>query len=171
MAAKRKRRILKKPPKKVGRPSFYNPDEHPKAARLLAANWKTHTEMAEAIGVERHTISDWIVRYPEFAAAIELGKQDANTAVERALFQRATGYQHPAVKIITVSQGANMGSSVEQIPYTEHYPPDTEAIKFFLKNRKPAEWRDKQEHEHSGKLTLEELVKASNETTSTETKP
>lgn len=153
------KRKPKKPPKKVGAPTLYNPEEHPKAARAMAANGKTHADMAETFGVERHTVSDWINRHPEFAAAIDLGKQDATAAVERALFQRATGYSHPAVKILAVSGGQGMGSSVEQIPYTEHYPPDTEAAKFWLKNRRPAEWKDKQEIEHGGKFTLEQWVK------------
>jgi hypothetical protein len=29
-------------------------------------------------------------------------------------------------------------------PYTEHYPPDTTAAIFWLKNRRRNEWRDRQ---------------------------
>jgi hypothetical protein len=157
-----KRKKPRKPSKtKVGAPSLYRPEEHPKAARLLAANGKGIAEMAEAFGVERHTVGEWRAKHPEFAAAIALGMEDATDRVERALLERAIGYSHPAVKILTVSGGQGMGSSVEQIPYTEHYPPDPEAAKYWLKNRRPATWRDKQEVEHTGKLTLEQLVDAS----------
>lgn len=155
------KRKPKKPPKKTGRPSLYNPEEHPRAARMLTGNGKTLADLAEEFGVARSTIEEWMAAHPEFSGAIKLGREDASAAVERALFQRATGYSHPAVKILAVSNGQNMGSSVEQIPYTEHYPPDTEAAKFWLKNRKPAEWKDKQEIEHGGKLTLAEIVEQS----------
>jgi hypothetical protein len=34
------------------------------------------------------------------------------------------------------------------VPYTEHVPPDVTACIFWLKNRRPKEWRDRVEHEH-----------------------
>ena len=29
------------------------------------------------------------------------------------------------------------------MPYTEHYPPDTQAASLWLRNRQPRQWRDK----------------------------
>ena len=155
------KRNPKKPPKKVGAPTLYHADEHPKAARAMVREGKSLWEVAQVFGVNESTITDWQNRHPEFAAQIALGYDDRTRDVEKALLDRAKGYSHPAVKIITVSGGQGMGSTVEQVPYTEHYPPDTEAAKFWLKNRKPAEWRDKQEVEHGGTLTLEQLVEQS----------
>lgn len=34
------------------------------------------------------------------------------------------------------------------LPYREHVPPDVTACIFWLKNRKPADWRDAQQMEH-----------------------
>jgi hypothetical protein len=42
-----------------------------------------------------------------------------------------------------------------------HYPPDVHAIKFFLSNKRSQDWREKTAVEHSGHLTLEELVSES----------
>ena len=36
------------------------------------------------------------------------------------------------------------------VDYVEHYPPDTTACIFWLKNRQPALWRDKVQQELSG---------------------
>jgi hypothetical protein len=74
----------------------------------------------------------------------------ADAEVAEKLFKRATGYSHDAVKIFN-DQGAPL-----QVPYTEHYPPDTTACIFWLKNRRPDLWRDKveQQLEHSGGITV-----------------
>ena len=57
-------------------------------------------------------------------------------------------------------QGANQGSKVEEVPYVEHVPPDIAAATFWLKNRRPKRWREKVDMEHSGTLTLAEMVVA-----------
>lgn len=54
------------------------------------------------------------------------------------------GYSHEAVKIIVVA------GEVRHEQYIEHYPPDTTAAIFWLKNRKKREWRDKVEQELTG---------------------
>ena len=70
---------------------------------------------------------------------LDAGKQAADDRVERSLYQRANGYSHPAVKTFMTRDG----KTVEH-KYTEHYPPDTTAAIFFLKNRRPDRWRDVQ---------------------------
>lgn len=149
--------------KKIGRPSCYNPDEHPRVARELTKNGKTLADMAEVFGVTRQTLDNWMDNHPEFLAQVKLGREDATDRVVRALFERAIGYEHPAVKILAVSEGQGAGSRVEKVPYTEHYPPDPVAAKFFLTNRRAKEWRERQEVEHSGEvtLTLEKILASS----------
>jgi hypothetical protein len=39
-------------------------------------------------------------------------------------------------------------------PYIEHYAPDVTAQIFWLKNRRPDRWREKQEIEHSGSVQI-----------------
>ena len=65
--------------------------------------------------------------------------------VERALFERACGYKHPEDKIF-----CHEGEITIQ-PTIKHYPPDPVSMIFWLKNRQKDKWRDKVEHEHSGK--------------------
>ena len=67
-----------------------------------------------------------------------------------ALHARAVGYSHEAVKIMAVSQGSGLGSSVETHDYTEHYPPDTAAAKLWVQLVEG--FSEKTQHEHSGEI-------------------
>lgn len=97
--------------------------------------------------MQLRTIHHWKLAHPEFLHALKAGKEEADASVAKSLYQRALGYSHAAVKIITVADGNNQGSHVEQVPYTEYYPPDTTACIFWLKNRQREQWRDKLDHE------------------------
>lgn len=130
---------------KAGRPTDYRPEMAEQAFKLCLLG-ATDRDLAGFFDVSEQTINAWKQAQPEFLESIKGGKERADAEVANSLYRRALGYSHPAVKIITVSQGANAGSVVEQVPYTEHYPPDTAAGIFWLKNRKKAAWRDRIDH-------------------------
>ena len=62
------------------------------------------------------------------------------------------GYGHEDEVIRTISIGDGM-SEIIKTPTVKHYPPDTAACIFWLKNRQKSKWRDKQEVEQSGAVT------------------
>lgn len=128
----------------AGRPTDYNPDEHPAAVRALAAKWKPKTAIAEALGINRCTLDRWLVAHPELAAEYELGRDDAHDFTEKSLFERANGYSHPSEKIVVVTGPHGTGSSVERVEIIEHYPPDPASLRMWLNNRRPKDWQDKQ---------------------------
>jgi len=70
---------------------------------------------------------------------LKRGKDKADTNVIESLYRRAIGYSHPEDKIFN-----NNGKALI-VPTTKHYAPDTTAAIFWLKNRRPEEWRDRQE--------------------------
>ena len=127
----------------VGRPTSYVP-RYAEQARKLARLGATDEEVADFFGVHVATIYSWKSAHPEFHEALNEGKIQADANVADRLYKRATGYSHEAVKIFMPSGG---GAPV-YADYTEHYPPDTTAAIFWLKNRQPKKWRDKVEHEH-----------------------
>lgn len=137
----------------MGRPSEYK-DEFVEQATKLAKLAATDVEIADFFGVTVRTLYSWKNRYPEFLHALKAGKEESDNRVERSLFQRATGYEQDAVKIFMPS-GA---SEPVHAKYREVIAPDTTACIFWLKNRKPAEWRDKQDHEHSGEVTVKRVI-------------
>lgn len=135
----------------AGRPTDYRPEYVDQAEKLCKLG-ATDKELADFFDVNPDTIYEWKNKYPEFSESIKKGKDIADAEVADKLFKRATGYSHSAVKIF------NNQGKVITAPYTEHYPPDTTAAIFWLKNRQPKKWRDKQEVEHGVNDTLGELL-------------
>jgi transcriptional regulator with XRE-family HTH domain len=98
----------------------------------------TDAQLAVAFGVDRRTIT----RYKAdeaFLSHLKNGKHLADEAVERSLWERATGYSHPDVHI------SNFQGMVTVTDIEKHYPPDTVACIFWLSNRRKEKWRQKQD--------------------------
>ena len=128
-----------------GRPTLYRA-EYAAQARKLTRLGATDKELAEFFEVSEQTINVWKKRHPEFVESLKAGKALADGEVAEKLFQRATGYEHKAVKIVA---DARTGAE-HQVEYVERYPPDTTAMIFWLKNRRPDLWRDRVDNTHSG---------------------
>lgn len=140
----------KKPSKgKGGRPSAYQAT-FAKQAEKLCQLGATDPDLAEFFGVSLRTISNWKAEHEEFLQALKGGKEQADDRVERSLYQKAVGFEQDAVKIF-MPAGA---SEPVYAPYREKIAPDTTAAIFWLKNRRPEQWRDKRELEHSGTMSL-----------------
>jgi len=131
-------------PEPKGRRSDYHKaggdDKVPEVAKQLVLLGATEEEMATAFGVSARTITTWEQKHPKFRQAILDGRTVADAQVGQRLFERATGYEHEEDKIFYDSK---TGEPVV-VPTVKHYPPDTTAAIFWLKNRRPKEWRDKQ---------------------------
>lgn len=121
----------------MARPSKYKPEFCEQAAKLCRLG-ATDRELADFFEVREQTITNWKSEHPEFLASLKLAKEESDNRVEQSLYRRALGYSHDAVKILLTKDG-----DVYREEYVEHYPPDTTACIFWLKNRRPDQWRDK----------------------------
>ena len=105
-------------------------------------------EIAHNIGISQGTMVNWKKAYPKIAAALKKNKEVANRIVENALFKRATGFEYTET---TEERVFNKTTNQFEIVVTKKVNkvvlPDTTAQIFWLKNRKPAEWRDRREIE------------------------
>jgi hypothetical protein len=117
--------------------------DYTRMAGTLAKYGFTDEHLGEIFNVSAQTVRNWKKHHPAFAFALK-GKVAADGKVEMALFARATGYSHDEVDIRTVAVGGGV-SKIVKTPIIKHYPPDTTACIFWLKNRKPSEWRERQE--------------------------
>ena len=119
----------------------------------------TDEQIAENMGVSRSTLNSWKEKYSDISDTLKRGKEIVDRQVENALLKRALGYRYDEV---------TMENGVETKRVTKEVMPDTTAQIFWLKNRKPEEWRDKKDVDLVGEvntnnpykdLTTEELRK------------
>ena len=146
---------IKAAPKR-GRPTAYLP-AYVEQARRLAMLGLTDAEMAEFFSVSERTLNTWKKAHPDFLQSLKAGKIEADTHVAAGLYQSAIGGH-----IVTETrEQEGPDGSVTRTTETKQVPPNVTAQVFWLKNRQPARWRDKQEIQQdiatTGQATVDEL--------------
>lgn len=134
--------VIPKRKSRAGRPPKYRP-EYARIAKKLLSTGSTVPELAEVFGVANSTVWLWRSTYPEFLEAFSELHEDFDARVERALGQRAVGYDYDSVKVFQFN-----GEPVI-VPIKTHVPPDVNAAKFWLAARQSGKWRVKEEVEIS----------------------
>lgn len=129
----------------AGRPTSFK-KAYTEQAKKLALLGATDAQAADFFGVTEQTLNNWKKKHPEFFESLKAGKAEVDSKVVRSLFERAMGYTHPEEKIF------NHNGEAMRVETTKHYPPDTTAMIFWLKNRDPENWRDKVTTEVIGTL-------------------
>lgn len=118
----------------------------------------TDEQIAHNMGISRTTLYDWKNKYPDISNALKRGKEVVDRQVENALLKRALGYEYEEVKqIIEKDEKGKDRKRIEKT--TKQVIPDVTAQIFWLKNRRPQEWRDKQQIEHSGDMNINNPLK------------
>ena len=118
-----------------GRPTTYRP-ENAEIAHQACMLGATNDTLAERFEVCPRTIDNWIATIPEFSDAVRQGREVADEAVVSALFARATGMEQKMTKVF-----CHRGQPVTAT-YTAQLPPDVRACIFWLRNRRPEQWRE-----------------------------
>jgi hypothetical protein len=135
----------------AGRPTDYQPEYAAQAHKLCLLLGATDKQLAEFFDVSEQTINAWKHSFPAFLESIHAGKRIADGEVAHSLFNRAKGAQYVSnqvIKVKRVEYDEKGKKTLEKeevviIPVETVEPPDTTACSFWLKNRQPKEWRDK----------------------------
>lgn len=128
----------------MGRPTKYKP-EYCEQAEKLCRLGATDVELADFFGVSVRTLHRWKIESEEFCHSIKAAKAEADDRIERALYERASGFEYKEQQAIKVKVGPHE-EKVEIVDVERMAPPDTTAMIFWLKNRRPENWRDKVDH-------------------------
>lgn len=135
----------------VGRPTKYKDDMPDRAYKLCRECGLTDKQLALAFGVAKSNLEDWKRKYPEFRDSIKRGRDEYDSeVVEGCLLKRARGFSYTETTkepktIIDKGGGCEVGKLVVTKKVRKSVAPDVTAQIFWLKNRNPARWRDKQE--------------------------
>ena len=116
----------------------------------------------------RDTLIQWKKRFPDISDTLKKGKDVVDVEVENSLLKRAKGctvVEETQELMINPDTGKRELITTKKV--IKEIPPDTTAQIFWLKNRRPDLWRDKQSMELSGEvknnpfagLTTEQLIK------------
>lgn len=105
----------------------------------------TDEQIAHNMGIAYSTFKEWKKKYTAFSAILKKGKEVADYEVENALYKSAMGYDKEEC---TFERRFNKKTGEYEMICTKkvvkHIPPSNTAQIFWLKNRKPDVWRDKQ---------------------------
>lgn len=120
--------------------------------KLMVEGWArdglTDRQIAENMGIGMSTFKKWKRTNDVFGASLKKSKNVADRHVENALFKKATGFEYTETTEERVfNKITNQFEMVVTKKVNKVALPDTTAQIFWLKNRKPAEWRDRREIE------------------------
>lgn len=106
-----------------------------------ARNGLTDEQLANNIGINVATLYTWKKKYNEINDALKRGKEVVDIEVENSLLKAAKGYFVDEEKTY-ISEVNGVVTKRKEIT-KKYIAPNTTAQIFWLKNRKPIEWRDK----------------------------
>ena len=166
---KKKRNMRRKNPPK------WNEDRYRQAFELALLGL-TEDQMAPVMNISLGTIEYWKRKKPSFLNALNEGKSLADAKVAHSLFQRAVGYSHPDVHILSnrVKIFDEYGKVIEErtepliVDIIKHYPPDSYACQKWLALRQRAKWADTQKLEISGEINHNHVLHVELDDISTE---
>lgn len=119
----------------------------------------TDKQIASNMGVTEQTLNVWKKNYPSLFESLKRGKAVVDIQVENALLKRALGYSYDEVTRERVldydpSTGQIVGSHMEITKTVKkEVQGDTTAQIFWLKNRRPEQWRDKRDVSVGGEIS------------------
>ena len=129
----------------MARPNKYVTHVAPRLSEIAdwVRNGATDEEIAARLKIGKSAFYEYKREFSEFSDILKETKEFVDAEVENSLLKRALGYQYDE---ITRERNA-LGEIVVTKVVTKQVVPDTTAQIFWLKNRRPKQWRDKQSEE------------------------
>ena len=128
-------------------------ETHVKPKLDLIAQWARdgaiERDIAKKLGVSESTFSGYKHAHQELMETLTVNKEVADARVESALYKRAIGYEYTETCTEDGPDGVKIKTTVKQVA------PDVTAQIYWLNNRRPDRWRNKQDISIEGALKAE----------------
>ena len=124
----------------------------------------SNKDAAEKAGISQETFYTWLETKSEFSESFKEAKKQGDkvriNSVESALLDIARGFEYEEVKTEYESQlnpatGKYEPTTKKQVRTKKRVVPNSEAIKFFLTNKAPEEWKNRIEQNNTGDLVTD----------------
>lgn len=146
----------------MGRKGKYYTNVKPnlELVKAMCRDGATDEEIYTRLGITSSTFYEYKKKYSEFSETLKESKELIDIKVENALLKRALGYNYvETTKKIVLNKTTDKYELRVTKEVTKEMQPDTTAQIFWLKNRKPTEWRDRQDRNNEDSLTkLDKLL-------------
>lgn len=116
----------------------------------------SNKDAAEKAGIGERTFYDWMRDNPQFSQSVKEAQRQGDlvriNSVEAALLDVARGFEYEEVRteyesVLNQATGKYEPTIKKQVRTKKRVVPQTEAIKFYLSNKAPEDWKNRQQQE------------------------
>lgn len=130
----------------------------------LVSKGYSNKAATEKAGVNETTLYEWLSKKPEFSKMFKEAQATGDmvriNSVESALLDVARGFEYEEVRTeyeskLNPATGQYEPTIKKQVRTKKRVVPQTEAIKFYLTNKAPEEWKNRVEQNTTGNLATD----------------
>lgn len=126
----------------------YDPGITPQLIFNLTLKYATDLEICDALGIHPSTYYEWLKEKSELSDIISRAKIIRAQKLIPKLQKRANGFRYTEI----TKELNSKGEMVTTKKVTKMVPPDVAALKFFLTNALPDEFKNRQDLDLKGKV-------------------
>ncbi len=130
--------------KKRGRKTLFKRSMIKQTRDLILMGY-THEKISKFYEINIATLYRWKQLHPDFSDALNTNRDDHDSKVVRSLFELSTGYDYVEKKKEIDDDG-----KIKKTRTKKHVAPNVGAIKTWLYNRRPSEWKPEAELSRQG---------------------